>query len=399
MRIEVPVPGGEPIALDDGVLTAPAAEAAPLPRRCYAAAHVVMLPSYGSVAHSVERPGAAAEIAEHIDWDATMALRTRIDGYGMGVAEAMDTAQRFELGWESARELLRRTGELGLVNGFVGAASTDHAGELDTLEAVADAVIEQIEEVRSRGGLAIVLPQLWMTRRGASEDDHVRLYRRIAEGAGGELLIHWLGESFHPGMRGYFPGESARRVLAAHPEVWRGIKLSLLDRAFEEELRAELLPRGQVVLTGDDYNFSGLIEGSGGGQPLTPLDGRPLAGGPFSHALLGIFDAVVRPASAALARLGQGDAGGYREIMAPCEDLGRTIFEAPVPRYKAGIAFLSWLNGHQPNPMLVNHEERERSLGHYLRVAALASRAGVIEDAQLAAERLGGFIRAHGTVD
>ena len=397
MRHEIQRPGGGTITLDDGVLDrGELAENPSLPRRCYAATHVVFRASYAEVPHSIDAPGSPEEIAEHIDWDATLAVRARVDGLGMGVAESMDTAQRFELGWAGARELLRRTGELDLENGFVGGASSDHRESIESVDDLAEAILEQVAFVADQGGLPIVLPQPWMPANGMGEEDYVRLYTRIADGAPTEILIHWLGEAFHPGMRGYFPGNSVDRILDHDPAKIRGIKLSLLDAEYERSMRARIGPRGQVILTGDDYNFARLMEGeSQESRPLQPLGGRPLAGGAFSHALLGILGATVRPASLALQRLGRGDVEGYRALMEPCEELGREIFEAPVQRYKSGIAFLAWLNGQQENRMLANHEENARDADHYLRVAELASRAGVLEDAALAAERLDAYLASH----
>ncbi|MEM9382890.1 MAG: DUF993 family protein [Planctomycetota bacterium] len=398
MKTAVSAPGGRTIVLDDGVLDPYLSlvdHAAPLPRRCYAAGHVVMAADYAGVPHSVGSPGSADEIAASIDWDATLDHRRRLDAQGMGIAEAMDTAQRFELGWTGARALLERTGGLGLANGMIGAASTDHLERIEGLDDLTRGLIEQVEIVRSLGGVPILLPQPWLTENGATEDDYVRVYADVVDASEGEVLLHWLGEVFHPAMRGYFPGHSARRILAHDPEKVRGIKLSLLDRAMEEGLRAEIADRGQVVLTGDDHNFLALLEGSSQEHvDLAPLGGLPLRGGAFSHALLGIFDTVARPAALALRLLEVGDVERYRALMGACERLGRVIFEAPVQRYKAGIAFVAWLNGQQPNPMLANHEERTRDLDHYVRVAELASEAGVLEDAGLAAERLGGLIEA-----
>lgn len=397
-----PSPGGSPASdfesplRDDVLPEAPPTEPA-FPRRCYAAAHVAVSGTYASVPHTPESPGTPAELFSAVDWDTTLALRTRLDRLGFGIAEAMDTAQRFEFGWTVARELIERTGALGLRNGFVAGAAIDHANPPCEVGAIADALLWQVHFVHENGGIPVILPQPCLTEGGAEPEDYVDLYLRVADGAPGPVLLHWLGEAFHPAMRGYFPGDTARRILAARPDVFRGIKLSLLDRPFEEALRAELAPRGQVVFTGDDLNFSGLIEGEAG--PSTgsgDLGGRPLDVGPYSHALLGVFDAIARPASVALTRLGRGDVEGYREVMQPCEELGRALFEAPTSHYKAGVAFLAWLGGLQPNRMLANHLEDARSLEHYLRVADLASRAGVFEDAALANERLAAFVAAHG---
>src|SRR5271154_282143 len=60
-------------------------------RKAYAAAHVVPMD-------------------DGIDWDKTLAFRRHLWSYGLGVAEAMDTAQRgMGLPWEAARELIARS--------------------------------------------------------------------------------------------------------------------------------------------------------------------------------------------------------------------------------------------------------------------------------------------------
>ena len=169
----------------------------------------------------------------------------------------------------------------------------------------------------------------------------------------------------------------ARASSASWPstaEKIRGAKISLLDPEREIAIRRSLAPDGQVVFTGDDFHFGQLIAGDSHGH---------------SHALLGILDAVARPASLALRFLAHGDRERYAELMTPCEALGLRVFGEPTQHYKAGLAFLAWLNGLQPNPMLPNHLERERDRAHYLACVELANAAGVIEDAELAARRLG----------
>ena len=57
---------------------------------------------------------AAAHVAAgpdgEIDWEATLAFRHHLWQLGLGVAEAMDTAQRgMGLDWAAARELIQRT--------------------------------------------------------------------------------------------------------------------------------------------------------------------------------------------------------------------------------------------------------------------------------------------------
>ncbi len=402
MTIDTPIGpidlGTDPFAsLRDGVDSS-----SPLPRLCYAAAHVVMQPSYASVAHSVESPGSAEEIAAHLDWDATMAIRTRIGATGMGIAEAMDTAQRFNLGWTAAKELIERTGRLGLPGGFCAGASTDQLTRADTTTAIIDGVVEQIGVIRAAGGVAVVLPMPRLCELGLDEDGFCEVYDAIARHAGdGPLVVHWLGPMFLPSLEGYFPGESFLRIMRANPERYRAAKLSMLDHDLEVRLRRELLDRDQIMMTGDDFHFGALIRGEGDGLPetvrTTRFDGREVALGDFSHALLGIFDAIADPAALAMRRLAAGDAAGFDRIMTPCERLGQTIFEHPTRFYKTGLAFLAWLNGSQANPMLVNHEEFARDPEHLLRVVRDAAAAGAITDTTSAASRLTGWLEQRGT--
>jgi dihydrodipicolinate synthase/N-acetylneuraminate lyase len=333
-------------------------------------------------------------LAAAIDWDATMALRMRLDALGFGVAEAMDTAQRFELGWPGAQRLIRECGALRLAHGFVAGAACDQlAGRPERAE-LAAAVAFQARFIQECGGLPVILPILPLAR--ADEDEQVAVYGAILDAVDGPVLLHWLGAQFLPELAGYFPGRSLTRILERHAPKVRGLKLSLLEVEREVALRRELLARDQILLTGDDLDFGKLIAGGDGSdwsiapvKRVSSLAGRELALGDFSHALLGIFVAFAEPAAIALAHLAGGVAARYRQLMEPCEALGRHLFSAPVAHYKAGLAFLAWLNGLQSNPMLPNHREQERDREHYLRCAELASAAGVIENAELAAERLG----------
>jgi hypothetical protein len=398
---DAPGPGGRSIRIDDGILDAhrgaivahgPAAAV----RVAFAATRVVMRASYASVPHSRAEPGSPGEIEASIDWDATLALRTRLDRLGFGVAEAMDTAQRFELGWRSASRLIRECGALRLAHGFVAGAGVDHLPVVRSESELIDGVVHQVEIVQEHGGIPILLPMPQLVRWSFDADGYVRVYERIAARCEGPLLVHWLGEMFLPELRGYFPGDSFDRVMALDPAVVRGCKLSLLDDALELRVRRALLPRGQVVLTGDDFHFAALIRG-GTGDRVPPVEGfarlgtLPVALGDFSHALLGVLDAIAVPAALGLRLLALGDAERYQAVMAPCEELGRHVFAAPTPYYKAGLAFLAWLNGLQDQFMLVNHAERGRDRAHYLRCAELAARAGALEDAELAAARVSQF--------
>ena len=381
MRITVDAPGG-PLTIDDRRLDEQRTRLewlghAPPTRRAYAAAHVVMRGDYEQLDHALDQPGGADEIAAHIDWKCTMELRRRLDARGFGIAEAMDTAQRFFLGWPSAERLIRECGTLDLEHGFIAGAGVDHLQSIDSTTQLVDGVVEQAQLIQECGGSVILLPLAYLTEAGAGRDTYVDVYRSIIDQLDGPILLHWLGEMFAPNLAGYFPGDSFDAILDHDPEKVRGCKLSLLDDALELRVRRRITERQQVVFTGDDFNFARLI-----------LGGAPLPTGDFSHALLGILDGIAEPAGLALQLLAHGEVERYLDIMAPCEELGRLVFEAPTSHYKAGLAFISWLNGWQENTMLVNREELARSPDHYWRVARYAERAGALIDAETAADRL-----------
>ncbi len=383
MKVDAPGPGGR--SRGRGEAASPA-------RLVFAAAHVVMKPSYQNVPHSLEQPGSPNEIAEHVDWSATMDLRRHLDAQGLGIAEAMDTAQRFSIGWSSARRLIEECGRLGLDNGFIAGAGVDHLNAVRSTADLVDGVVHQARLIQEAGGMVTLLPLLWLGENKATEATYVQVYDDIIRQLQGPLFVHWLGDMFLPGLTGYFPGNSFASVMALDPEKVRGCKLSLLDEDLELRVRRELLQRDQIVLTGDDFHFARLIHGSGPNVPEiqrhTTIAGRQVALGDFSHALLGILDGIAVPAGLALSHLARGDSARYMEIMEPCEELGLHVFSEPTAHYKTGLAFLSWLNGLQENLMLVNHEERCRDVEHLLRTAALAAAAGALRDAALAAQRL-----------
>ncbi len=367
---------------------------AALPRLCLAALHVVVRSGYARAGHSPDEPGSAHEIERWIDWDATAGLRRFVDSLGFGVAEAMDTAQRFEIGWPSARRLIEMTGSLGLRNGFVAGAGSDQVERVASDTALVDAVAEQAEFIAEQGGVPVLLPMPRLTATDAAEKRYVDVYSAIIDQTRGPLFLHWLGEMFHPALRGYFPGHSLERILARHPDKVRGVKLSLLDAEYEVQLRRRIARRGQIVLTGDDHHFARLLEGAPPPGQAPPgagtfeLNGRRFPLGDFSHALLGAFDAVAEPAARALVALGDGDVGRYRGLMAPAEELARFIFQPPVSDYKAGLAWHTWLRGLQDNPMLVNRQDLKRDAAHRQGVAERARRAGTLGDGEIAQRRL-----------
>jgi hypothetical protein len=172
-----------------------------------------------------------------------------------------------------------------------------------------------------------------------------------------------------------------------------GIKMSLLDPFAEIALRGRL-PETATMFTGDDFNYVGLIAGSG---PSTSSGtGKASSGTGHSNALLGAFAALAPSASAAIQALDAGDRGEFESILGPTEDLSRQIFAAPTFYYKTGVAFLSWLNGHQSAFSMVGGLHSARSLPHLSEIVRLANRSGALERPELAAQRWHDLLRLDG---
>ena len=192
---------------------------------------------------------------------------------------------------------------------------------------------------------------------------------------------------FDPALSGYWgtndvadASDFVLDLIAENPAKVDGIKISLLDQAHEEAFRARL-PAGGRLYTGDDFNYAALIEG----------DGQH-----YSHALLGIFAAIAPAASQALEALAQGDRETYHKLFAPTVPLSREIFRAPTRFYKAGIAFLSWLNGYQTHFIMPAGFQSSRDITHYAEVFRLADRAGLLTKPDLAVHRMRTLLALYG---
>lgn len=340
-----------------------------------------------SAAHVVADPLADVDpwIAPAIDWEATLRYRHHLWDLGLGVAEAMDTAQRgMGLGWAEARELIARS--LGEARGRTGAliasgAGTDHLapGPDVTVDDVIRAYEEQIEAVEALGGRIILMASRALAAAARSPDDYVRVYDRVLSQVSEPVIIHWLGEMFDPALEGYWGSgdhwqamETCLGVLAAHGDRIDGIKVSLLSKEKEIGMRRRL-PAGVRMYTGDDFNYAELIAGDADGH---------------SDALLGIFDAIAPAASAALGELARGAEDRFFDILAPTVPLSRHIFRAPTRFYKTGVVFLAYLNGLQDHFVMVGGQQSARSLLHFAELFRLADRAGVLRDPDLAAARM-----------
>ena len=64
------------------------------------------------------------------------------------------------------------------------------------------------------------------------------------------------------------------------------------------------------------------------------------------------------------------------------------MFAAPTQRYKTGVVFLAWLNGHQAHFRMLAGMESARSIVHLADLVVLADAAGVLVDPERAAHRV-----------
>lgn len=341
-------------------------------RIAFAAAHVVADPLGDNV------PGAPAAV----DWDATLAFRRHLFRYGMGVAEAMDTAQRgMGLDWPAVQELVTRSAAQARALGarIASGAGTDHREDLRTLQDVVDAYAEQVAFVDSTGSQVVLMASRQLAAIARSADDYLHVYDEVLRQVREPVFLHWLGEAFDPALQGYWGSSDTAtatgtflQLLAQHAPRVDGVKVSLLDAAHEVGLRAAL-PPGVRLYTGDDFHYPELVRGDGQHH---------------SDALLGAFAAIAPAASAALTCLDTGDLAGYDAEMAPTLALSRHLFEAPTQFYKTGIAFLSWLCGHQPGFTMVGGLQSARSVVHLSTAFLLADQARLLPDPELAAHRM-----------
>ena len=385
LSLRLPVPGGR---LEAFQLSAPrdfpARVSGPLNRIAFSAAHVVADPL------AVCDPWLEAAI----DWDRTIAYRQRLWDLGLGVAEAMDTAQRgMGLDWPTSLDLIRRSVEAARAHGpqalvFSG-AGTDHLAPeaAKSIDDVIRAYEEQVAAVEKVGGRIILMASRALARIGTSAADYEAVYGRILGQVREPVIIHWLGDMFDPALAGYWGTrdldaamDTAVDIINANAAKVDGVKISLLDKDKEIAMRRRLHPAVRMY-TGDDFNYAELIAGDEQG---------------YSHALLGIFDAIAPAASASLTALAAGDTARFHDILAPTVPLSRHIFRAPTRFYKTGVVFMAYLNGHQDHFTMVGGQESARSTLHLAELFRLADRAGLLTDPDLAARRMRAVLSVRG---
>ena len=374
----------EPYRLS-GTPLVPRAPKVPLTRTAFAAAHVVSDPL---------RERNPWDSRPAVDWAATLTFRAQLWDQGLHLAEAMDTAQRgMGVDWPTALDLIQRTMQAARAHPMrprvACGAGTDHAapGTLTTPDAILAAYTEQAEAIEAAGGQLILMASRAFTALNATPDTYAHVYRRLIDGAAQPVILHWLGDMFDPALAGYWGTSDVAKasdfvlnLIAENPARVDGIKISLLDQSHEETFRARL-PTGVRLYTGDDFNYAPLIEGDGTHH---------------SHALLGIFAAIAPAAAQALEALATGDSATYHRLLAPTVPLSREIFRAPTRFYKAGIAFLSWLNGHQSHFIMPAGFQSSRGITHYAAVFRLADRAGLLVNPDRATARMRHLLALHG---
>ncbi|CAG6393272.1 dihydrodipicolinate synthase family protein [Streptomyces cocklensis] len=345
-----------------------------------------------SAAHVVADPlRAAADEPAAVDWESTLAFRRHLWAHGLGVAEAMDTAQRgMGLDWPVAAELIRRSSaEARSVGGRIacGVGTDQLTGPAASLAEVTAAYEEQLAVVESAGSQAVLMASRALASIAKGPEDYLQVYGHLLRQSSDRVILHWLGPMFDPALAGYWGSddldaatETFLDVIAAHPDKVDGVKISLLDARREVELRRRL-PDGVRCYTGDDFNYPELIAGDAQG---------------FSHALLGIFDPLAPLAAAAVSTLDTGDTDGFRRLLDPTVELSRHLFCAPTRFYKTGVVLLAWLAGHQQHFTMVGGLQSARSLPHLARAYELADRVGLFPDPALAEARMRGLLTLHG---
>src|ERR1700760_1353154 len=207
-----------------------------------------------SAAHVVADPLAAADpwLTAAVDWDRTIAFREHVWDLGLGVAEAMDTAQRgMGLDWPTSLELITRSVRAAKArNALVfSGAGTDHLAvdNAKTIDDVIRAYEEQVEAIEKVGGRIILMASRALARLGRNADDYARVYNRILSQVREPVIIHWLGDMFDPALANYWGTSSldqamdtAVGIINSNAAKVDGVQVSLLDKQREIDMRRRL---------------------------------------------------------------------------------------------------------------------------------------------------------------
>ncbi|PSL17220.1 dihydrodipicolinate synthase family protein [Shimia abyssi] len=345
-----------------------------------------------SAAHVVADPFSANDPTGRasVDWGKTMEFRAYLSDLGIGIAEAMDTAQRgMGLDWPGALELITRT-KTEFPDALVfNGCGTDQLDPSDatSLDDVTAAYLEQVEAIQKVGGRIIFMASRALARLATSPDDYIKVYGEVLQACDQPVILHWLGDMFDPALSGYWGTDSfdaametTLAIMSQNADKVDGIKISLLDKD-KEILMRRRMPEGIKMYTGDDFNYPELIAGDDQG---------------FSHALLGIFDPLAVAVGKAVGQLGAGDTQGFRDTLDPTVPLARLIFRAPTQYYKTGVVFLAWLNGFQDHFIMLNGAQATRPLPYFVDCFKLAEQNGLLRDPDMAVDRMQKLLGVYG---
>ncbi|CCN71453.1 dihydrodipicolinate synthase family protein [Vibrio nigripulchritudo] len=355
-------------------------------RIAFSAAHVVANPLT-----STEPSGRAS-----LDWEKTLAYRHYLMSMGFGIAEAMDTAQRgMGLTWDDALALIRHTQEAvsdmpdALIYHGCGTDQLDD-NQRYSLDEVIAAYREQIDAIQSVGGKLILMASRALAKTAKSEQDYFKVYQSVLKDADNPVILHWLGDMFDPQLTGYWGTadvdkamDTVVHLIHENQDKIDGIKISLLDAEKEIQLRKRL-PAGVKMYTGDDFNYPELIAGDSTH---------------YSHALLGIFDAIAPAAALALTELGKGNQSAFMNVLEPTVPLSRLIFSAPTRFYKTGVVFLAYLNGFQDHFVMVGGAQSMRPITYFTELFKMADQASLLRDPDFAADRMKRFLKIYGVTN
>src|SRR5262249_30229934 len=214
-------------------------------RVAFAAAHVV------ADARSANDPW----IDCSLDLDKTIAYREYLWSLGLGVAEAMDTAQRgMGLNWPVSLALIRRAVMAAkawaareqtpaLIAAGCGTDQLDPA-QVRSIDEVVRAYEEQMAAIEAAGGRLILMASRALARIAKSPADYERVYDRLLSQAREPVIIHWLGAMFDPALTAYWGSaeeseamETLLGIINSHATKVDGVKISLLDKDKEIRMR------------------------------------------------------------------------------------------------------------------------------------------------------------------
>src|SRR5580698_8681446 len=197
-----------------------------------------------SAAHVVADPLADVDpwLTAAVDWDRTIAFREHVWDLGLGVAEAMDTAQRgMGLDWTTSLELITRSVRAAKARGALvfSGAGTDHLAVEDakTIDDVIRAYEMQIAAVEKAGGRIILMASRALAKLGRNADDYAKVYNCVLSQVREPVIIHWLGDMFDPALANYWGTKNldeamdiAVGIINANAAKVDGVKVSLLDK-------------------------------------------------------------------------------------------------------------------------------------------------------------------------